>query len=131
TPFDHSPTSASQSFLFTTTAFSFATRSMIKNPMLCRVRSYFPGFPRPTTNFTDQFPKTPLTEFFWAPRPLPSVLLAPLLSARRLLRWAQPSVSEPLQPSGEPRSPAGFTTKKLRPRLLAKLDHQFNPNFRI
>src|SRR5207245_4025260 len=121
---------ASQSFFFTTTAFSFATRSMIKNPMLCRVRSYFPGFPRPTTNFTDQFPKTPLTEFFWAPRPLPSVLLAPLLSARRLLQWAQPSVSEPLQPSAAPRSRARGLTHKLPARLLPELDLLFKQNLR-
>src|SRR5215470_15446024 len=54
----HSPTRASQSFFLTVTSFPPAMRSMIRNPRLWGVCSYFfPGLPRPTTSFTNQFLK--------------------------------------------------------------------------
>src|SRR5262245_40791528 len=123
---------ASQSFFLTVTWFCRAIWSMIKNPKLCRVRSCFlPGFPRPTTSFTNRFLNILRRELLRTPRHLPFALPEPL--ARLQLPPLLPrSESEPLQPTAVPPSPRqnSFQRWRLHPRASAVLRCELHLQYR-
>ena len=76
-----------------------------QKPKLCRVRSCFlPGFPRPTTSFTNRFPKI-LMRHYWDSSP-PSFALPEPLAWLQLPRLLPRSELELLQPTAVPRSPS-------------------------